>query len=273
MKCCYCFLQSQRSGGLFLRPPSYPRLDLSERCRDNPGICLTTVVPEFCFFSRWSLAVTKVICSAISTSVSMWLTDNSTNSEIFCFLWIRGQPGMSTALVWTVLHLAGKALTMKYPAPARFNPQFPEKRVSGSLPPMLSIPCSKSFKLQWSGTHEANPAMVSHCQVKCTLEDMEEQWGAGMHCYRMLWALITPGPQAAFSLNQNIAPYLECQDTQGSPLSAAASRIPAASKICWLSATDMKSLCLPAHKGFVGCIWPQARLPLCLPVPLWPHLD
>lgn len=155
--------------------------------------------------------------------------------------------------VWPALYLAGKILTTRYPAPSSL--------------PLLSILCSESFKPQWSGS----PAVVSHCQVKCTLEDMEEQWGVGVHCYRMLWTLLTPGLQAAFSLNQNIAPYLECQDTQGSPLSAAVSRIPAASKICWLSATDMKSLCLPAHKSFVGCMWPQA---LCgFPSAYQPHFD
>lgn len=60
----------------------------------------TLVVPEFCFFSQWSLAVTKIICSAISASVSIWFSDNSINSGNFCvFSGSEFSLVVSTALV------------------------------------------------------------------------------------------------------------------------------------------------------------------------------
>lgn len=197
--------------------------------------------------------------------MSIWLTDYSINSEILCVS-SGSEFSLGWALPWsgTVVHLAGKALSTRYPAPAWFSLPVLWGKCQAVCLPFFPSP-AESLKPQWSGTHE----VISHCQVKCTLDDREEQWGAGIHCYRMPWALVTPEVQAAFSWDQNIAPHLECQDTQGSPISAAASTVPAASRIYWLSAMDMKSLCLPAHKGLVGCIWPQARLPLCYQ----PHFD
>lgn len=80
--------------------------------------------------------------------------------------------------------------------------------------------------------------------------------------------------ESAFSSNQLMAPTLEFQDTHPSvaPCPPLPGRITADSKISWLSATEMKSLCLAAHKVLVGCSWPQARLPLYLPAPLGPYL-
>ena len=185
---------------------------------------------------------------------------------------------MSTTSVWHELQLAGKALTTRCPSRGDSSiPWAPEKGLAGCTSPTPPIlhECTKSSNPQWCGSHWSNPCNGFSLSVKSLPRMMEEQWGSGTQFCRMLWALVTPGLQAAFSLNRLIAPTLVCQDTHPSVASRLLlpGRITAASKISWLWAAGTKSGCLAAHKGLLGYSWPQARLPLLLPALLWPYLD
>lgn len=94
--------------------------------------------------------------------------------NFLCLFWIRVQPG-------------GWALSLTYAATCRKSPDHhmpqltgqlsplgPEKGLSSCTSPTSPIPreSTESFKPQWCGTHEASPAMDSHCQLKST-------WGEG----------------------------------------------------------------------------------------------
>lgn len=93
--------------------------------------------------------------------------------KFLCFFWIRVQPGGEHCVGLMCCILQEKLWPQDTQPLYNSITQFPEKGVSGCLPPILSIPCesSESLKPHWSGTHEASPATVSHCQVKCTQDD------------------------------------------------------------------------------------------------------
>lgn len=106
-----------------------------------------------------------------STSVSIWRSGNSMNSETFCVY-----SGSEFSLgVSTQPDICCNLQEKPWPpaAPALGTIRTPEKGASGCTSPAPPVPCegTELSKPRCCGTHEASPAMVSHRQIKSTWED------------------------------------------------------------------------------------------------------
>lgn len=186
--------------------------------------------------------------------------------HFLCFLWIRAQPQMSTALVWTVLHLAGKALTTRYPAPAGFNlssslrkecqvvclPFFPSPALS---PPSLSGVAPLRQALLWF-----LPARLNVKWMVCRSSEEQECTAAG---FSELWELQGSRLHSAWirtllhTRTLRIAPFLLLPAASLQPPRPAGSQ-----PQVW-----NPFVCVPAHKGLVGLHLATSQASLCSPAP------